>query len=148
MHISHEAGVLEDPSHRPEEQVFSVTNSINDAPENETVIEIDFKDGLPTKIKNLNDDILITDDLEMFIYLNKLGSTHGIGRVDMVENRFIGIKSRGVYETPGATILWAAHRDLEGVAMDKEVMHIRDMLIPKFSELIYNGFWFLHKLIF
>tara|TARA_B100001758_G_C18389764_1_gene602186 strand:+ start:663 stop:1925 length:1263 start_codon:yes stop_codon:yes gene_type:complete len=148
MHISHEAGVLEDPSHRPEEQVFSVTNSINDAPENETVIEIDFKDGLPTKIKNLNDDILITDDLEMFIYLNKLGSTHGIGRVDMVENRFIGIKSRGVYETPGATILWAAHRDLEGVAMDKEVMHIRDMLIPKFSELIYNGFWFSPEMDF
>jgi len=77
-----------------------------------------------------------------------LGSEHGIGRVDMVENRFIGIKSRGVYETPGATILWEAHRDLEGVAMDKEVMHIRDMLIPKFAELIYNGFWFSPEMDF
>jgi argininosuccinate synthase len=77
-----------------------------------------------------------------------MGSLHGIGRVDMVENRFIGIKSRGVYETPGATILWEAHRDLEGVAMDKEVMHIRDMLIPKFAELIYNGFWFSPEMDF
>ena len=91
---------------------------------------------------------IIKDHLELFIYLNELGNKHGIGRVDMVENRFIGIKSRGIYETPGATILWAAHRDLEGIAMDKEVMHIRDMLIPKFSELIYNGFWFSPEMDF
>lgn len=89
-----------------------------------------------------------TKPLELFMYLNELGSKNGIGRVDMVENRFIGIKSRGVYEAPGATILWLAHRDLEGIAMDKEVMHIRDMLIPKFSELIYNGFWFSPEIDF
>ena len=76
------------------------------------------------------------------MYLNKLGSENGIGRVDMVENRFIGIKSRGIYESPGAAILWAAHLDLEGIAMDKEVLHIRNSLVSKFSELIYNGFWF------
>mgnify|MGYP005837918367 CR=1 FL=1 len=74
--------------------------------------------------------------------LNIIAGKNGVGRIDLVENRFIGIKSRGVYETPGATILFEAHRDLEGIAMDKEVMHIRDLLVPKFSELIYNGFWF------
>ena len=82
------------------------------------------------------------------MYLNLLGCENGIGRVDMVENRFIGIKSRGIYESPGATILWAAHKDLEGIAMDKEVMHIRDSLVSKFSELIYNGFWFSPEMDF
>ena len=91
---------------------------------------------------------LKTDPLEILIYLNHLGGENAIGQLDMVENRFIGIKSRGVYETPGATILWRAHRDLEGIAMDKEVMHLRDMLIPKFSELIYNGFWFSPEMDF
>ncbi len=148
MHISHEAGVLEDPSARPDASVFSMTNGISDAPKKETVIQIEFKDGIPTQVKNLDDGTVKTGGLDMFLYLNELGSQHGIGRVDMVENRFIGIKSRGVYETPGATILWEAHRDLEGVAMDKEVMHIRDMLIPKFAELIYNGFWFSPEMDF
>jgi len=148
MHISHEAGVLEDPSARPDASVFSITNGINDAPEKETVLEIKFEDGIPIQVKNLDDGTIKKDCLELFLYLNELGSLHGIGRVDMVENRFIGIKSRGVYETPGATILWEAHRDLEGVAMDKEVMHIRDMLIPKFAELIYNGFWFSPEMDF
>jgi argininosuccinate synthase len=148
MHISHEAGVLEDPSVRPDASVFSMTNGISDAPEKETLLEIEFENGMPTQVKNLDDGTMKTDSLEMFLYLNEMGSLHGIGRVDMVENRFIGIKSRGVYETPGATILWEAHRDLEGVAMDKEVMHIRDMLIPKFAELIYNGFWFSPEMDF
>jgi len=97
---------------------------------------------------NQSDGIEKDDPLELFIYLNEIGSKNGVGRVDMVENRFVGIKSRGVYESPGATILWAAHRDLEGIAMDKEVMHIRDMLAPKFSELIYNGFWFSPEMDF
>tara|TARA_B100001123_G_C15184649_1_gene976784 strand:+ start:22 stop:1284 length:1263 start_codon:yes stop_codon:yes gene_type:complete len=148
MHISHEAGVLEDPALRPNDSVFSITNGINDTPDTEDTLEIEFKDGIPIKVKNLNDGTVKTDGLEIFSYLNEMGSIHGIGRVDMVENRFIGIKSRGVYETPGATILWEAHRDLEGVAMDKEVMHIRDGLIPKFAELIYNGFWFSPEMDF
>ena len=148
MHISHEAGVLEDPSARPDASVFSMTNGISDAPEKETLLEIEFENGMPTQVKNLDDGTIKIDSLEMFLYLNEMGNLHGIGRVDMVENRFIGIKSRGVYETPGATILWEAHRDLEGVAMDKEVMHIRDMLIPKFAELIYNGFWFSPEMDF
>lgn len=142
MHISHEAGILEDPLYRPPEDVFSLTASLANTPDQETVIEIEFETGSPTKVTNKADGTVVEKPLELFLYLNKLGQENGIGRVDMVENRFIGIKSRGVYESPGATILWLAHRDLEGIAMDKEVMHIRDMLIPKFAELIYNGFWF------
>ncbi len=148
MHISHEAGVLEDPEFRTPEHVFSRTASIDATPAKETVVEIHFKDGNPVKVVDKTHKVSKTEPLEMFVYLNKLGTENGIGRVDMVENRFIGIKSRGVYETPGATILWIAHRDLEGIAMDKEVMHIRDMLIPKFSELIYNGFWFSPEMDF
>ncbi len=148
MHISHEAGVLEDPMYRPDESVFSMTVSPKDAPDEETLLEIHFKDGKPIKVVNLNDGTIKEDPLELFEYLNEIGKKNGVGRVDMVENRFIGIKSRGVYETPGATILWEAHRDIEGIAMDKEVMHLRDMLIPKFSELIYNGFWFSPEMDF
>ena len=148
MHISHEAGVLEDPTYRPEESVFSRTKALDKAPDNESLVEITFSNGLPVQVVNQNDGTTKTDPLEQFIYLNELGSKHSVGRLDMVENRFIGIKSRGVYETPAGTILWIAHRDLEGIAMDKEVMHIRDMLIPKFSELIYNGFWFSPEMEF
>ncbi len=148
MHISHEAGPLEDPMYRPAEDVFSMTKSPKDAPDEETLLEIHFKDGKPTKVVNLKDGTVKEDPLELFEYLNEIGIKNGVGRVDMVENRFIGIKSRGVYETPGATILWIAHRDLEGIAMDKEVMHLRDMLTPKFSELIYNGFWFSPEMDF
>lgn len=148
MHISHEAGILEDPAFRTPEHVFSRTASIDKSPNRETIIDIYFKDGTPTKLVDKSSKTTITKPLDLFMHLNKIGSENGIGRVDMVENRFVGIKSRGVYETPGATILWAAHRDLEGIAMDKEVMHIRDMLIPKFSELIYNGFWFSPEMDF
>ena len=148
MHISHEAGILEDPSVRPDESIFSRTNSISNAPETETIIEVVFENGIPVSVINFKDGVSKTDPLDLYIYLNELGGKHGIGRVDMVENRFIGIKSRGVYESPGATILWEAHRDIEGIAMDKEVMHIRDMLIPKFSQLIYNGYWFSPEMDF
>ena len=148
MHISHEAGILEDPETPPPEYVFSKTKSIKDAKDKETILEIHFKDGLPTKVVNKNDGTVKKDPLELFMYLNEIGKENGVGRVDMVENRFIGIKSRGVYETPGATILWTAHRDLEGIAMDKEVMHLRDMLSVKFSELIYNGLWFSPEMDF
>ena len=148
LHISHEAGILEDPLLRPDENVFSMTSSFQKAPDKETVVEIHFKNGNPVKVVNLEDNRTENKPLNLFLYLNELGSKNGIGRVDMVENRYIGIKSRGVYESPGATILWAAHRDLEGLAMDKEVTHLRDMLIPKFAELIYNGFWFSPEMDF
>ena len=142
LHISHEAGVLEDPAYRPPENVFSASLSPEHAPDRETVIDIYFKDGNPIKVVKKGDGTVKEKPLDLFLYLNELGSRNGIGRLDMIENRYIGIKSRGIYETPGGTILWKAHRDLEGIAMDKEVMHLRDSLIPKFSELLYNGFWF------
>ena len=148
IHISHEAGILEDPSKRPDPSVFSLTEDISNAPDEETKLEIKFIDGIPVSVSNLDDNNIYDNPLEIMNYLNLVGRKNGIGRVDMVENRFIGIKSRGVYETPGATILFEAHRDLEGIAMDKEVMHIRDLLIPKFSELIYNGFWFSPEMDF
>ena len=148
IHISHEAGILEDPSKRPEPSVFSLTEDISNTPDEETKLEIKFKDGIPISVTNLVDNSSYDNPLDIINYLNLVGRKNGIGRVDMVENRFIGIKSRGVYETPGATILFEAHRDLEGIAMDKEVMHIRDLLVPKFSELIYNGFWFSPEMDF
>ena len=148
IHISHEAGILEDPSKRPDPSVFSLTEDISNTPDEETKLEIKFKNGIPISVTNLVDSSRYDNPLDIINYLNLVGRKNGIGRVDMVENRFIGIKSRGVYETPGATILFEAHRDLEGIAMDKEVMHIRDLLIPKFSELIYNGFWFSPEMDF
>ena len=131
IHISHEAGMLEDPAKR----------CPHEAPETETLLTIEFKDGVPVSIVNENDGKCVSDPLEMILYLNKMGHDNAIGRVDMVENRFIGIKSRGVYETPGCEILWKAHHNLEGLCMDKEAMHLRDMLSPKYAELIYNGYW-------
>lgn len=141
IHISHEAGILEDPSLRCPEDVFNLTVSPKNAPEEETLLTFEFKDGIPVSVKNENDGTVVTDPLEMILYLNKVGHDNGIGRVDLVENRFIGIKSRGVYETPGCEILWKAHHNLEGLCMDKEAMHLRDMLSPKYAELIYNGYW-------
>jgi len=148
MHISYESGVLEDPMTPPTEDMFEWTKSPKDAPDKETALEIHFKDGIPTKVVNKNDGKTIEDPLGLFTYLNEAGAANGVGRIDIVENRFVGIKSRGVYETPGATILRAAHMDIEAVAMDREVMALRDMLEPKFSELVYNGFWFSPEMDF
>ncbi len=142
LHISHEAGILEDPALACPSDVFSHTVNPWDAPDKTTVLAIEFEDGIPTKVTNENDGTVVDTPLELFNYMNKIGHDNAVGRVDMVENRYVGIKSRGVYETPGGTILWFAHRDLEGICMDKEVMHLRDSLIPKFAELIYNGYWF------
>ena len=140
IHISHEAGILEDPSKRCPEDVYSLTLSPEKANDKETILSIQFKDGVPLSVKNEIDKTVVTDPVEMILYLNKMGHDNAIGRVDMVENRFIGIKSRGVYETPGCEILWKAHHNLEGLTMDKEAMHLRDMLSPKYAELIYNGY--------
>ena len=105
-------------------------------------MEITFKDGIPVKVESKTSGRKETKPLALFELLNELGSKHGVGRMDMVENRFVGIKSRGVYETPGGAILHNAHRDLEGLTMDREVMKLRDMMSAKVAELIYNGFWF------
>ena len=142
MHISYEAGELEDPERRPRESMFQMTRSPRRAPNRETELQIDFHRGSPMEIRNLTDGTVRSSSLSLFSYLNHVGGVNGIGREDMVENRFVGIKSRGVYETPGGTILQKAHRDLEGITMDREVMHLRDSLIPKFSELVYYGLWY------
>ncbi|MGE4584054.1 MAG: argininosuccinate synthase [Sphaerochaeta sp.] len=141
IHISHEAGILEDPSKRCDEDVFSLTLSPQMAKDEETLLRFEFKDGIPVSVTNEQDQTVVTDPLEMILYLNKIGHDNAIGRVDMVENRYVGIKSRGVYETPGCEILWKAHHNLEGITMDKEAMHLRDSLMPKYAELIYNGYW-------
>jgi argininosuccinate synthase len=148
MHISHEAGILEDPLYCAGKDILSKMVMPMDAPDKETHISITFKDGIPVKVTNKDDGTSFEDPLELFIYLNKLGGENGIGLLDMVENRFVGIKSRGIYETPGATILYAAHRDIEGIAMDREVMRLRNMLAPVFAELVYNGFWFSPEMDF
>jgi argininosuccinate synthase len=148
MHISHEAGILEDPLYHAGKDILSKMVMPMDAPDRETHISITFRDGIPVRVINKDDGSSYTDPLELFLYLNKLGGENGIGLLDMVENRFVGIKSRGIYETPGATILYAAHKDIEGIAMDREVMRLRNMLAPVFAELVYNGFWFSPEMEF
>ena len=148
MHISHEAGILEDPLYFAGKDILEKMVMPMDAPDTETHISITFKDGIPVNVKNKDDGTSYSDPLELFIYLNRLGGENGIGLLDMVENRFVGIKSRGIYETPGATILYAAHKDIEGIAMDREVMRLRNMLAPVFAELVYNGFWFSPEMEF
>ena len=148
MHRSYEAGLLEDPDAAPPADMFKLTRSIADAPDAADRIVVRFKDAIPIEVEHLGDGKRVTEPVELLEYLNDLGGRHGIGRIDIVENRFVGIKSRGVYETPGATILHAALRDLEGIAMDREVRRLRDMLSPRFSEIIYNGFWFSPEMDF
>lgn len=137
LHISYEGGVLENPWNEPPEDMFTLTASPYEAPDKPEIIEITFKQGDPVAI---NDRSLSPANL--FNILNMLGGRHGIGRADIVENRFVGMKSRGVYETPGGTILRTAHIAMESVTMDREVMHLRDSLIPKYAEIVYYGFWF------
>ncbi len=142
LHISHEAGILEDPNAAADEDVYSRTNGVDKQPDTADIVTIDFEQGVPVKVTNETDGKTVSGAVELFQYLNELGTKHGIGRLDMVENRFVGIKSRGVYETPGGEILYKAHRDLEGLTLDREVMKLRDQMALKVAELIYNGFWF------
>lgn len=137
FHISYEGGILEDPWREPPQDIFQMTTAPEKAPNRPQYIEIEFRKGIPVKINKK-----AFAPVALLLQLNKIAGKHGIGRVDLVENRFVGMKSRGVYETPGGTVLHIAHRALESITMDREVMHLRDSLIPKFSELIYNGFWF------
>jgi argininosuccinate synthase len=137
LHISYEGGVLEDPWAAPPEDIFTLTRSPQDAPDTPETIELTFEAGNPVAI-----DGQTLSPASMLARLNELGGRHGIGRVDLVENRFVGMKSRGVYETPGGTILRAAHMAVESITMDREVLYLRDSLVPKYARLIYNGFWF------
>jgi argininosuccinate synthase len=137
LHISFEGGILENPWNEPDADMFKMTVSPEMAPDKVTYLEIEFKNGDPVAL-----DGVPMEPLALFIQLNKLGGENGIGRLDLVENRFVGMKSHGVYETPGGTIMRIAHRDLETITMDREVMKIRDSLISRYAELIYNGFWF------
>jgi len=148
LHISHEAGILEDPAYTPGSDILTKMVSPLAAPDLTTKIEIHFRDGIPVMVKNRQDLSVAESPLDIMLYLNKLGGENGIGYLDMVENRYVGIKSRGIYETPAGTILLAAHRDIEGIAMDREVMKLRNMFTPKFSELVYNGFWFSPEMEF
>ena len=148
MHRSYEAGMLEDPEATPPKDMFKLTRAIEDTPDTADRIVIRFKDAMPVEVEHLDDGTRVTDPVKLLEYLNEVGGKHGIGRIDIVENRFVGIKSRGVYETPGGTILHAALRDLEGIAMDREVRRLRDMLSPRFAEIIYNGFWFSPEMDF
>jgi len=148
LHISHEAGILEDPARVPDSNVYSRTTSPLKAPNRITTVVVHFKNGTPVRIENRNSGVAKTNPLELFLYANQIGSENAVGRVDMVENRFVGIKSRGLYETPGGTILMTAHRDIEAIAMDREVMRLRDMLSPIYAEIIYNGFWFSPEMDF
>ena len=137
LHISYEGGILEDPWNEPPEDMFEMTVSPESAPDEAQYIDIDFEKGAPVKLDGKE-----LGPAELLGTLNKIGGANGVGRVDMVENRFVGMKSRGVYETPGGTILHAAHRALESLTMDREVMHLRDSLMPKIAELMYYGFWY------
>jgi argininosuccinate synthase len=137
LHISAEGKVLEDPSIEPEEYVFSRTVAPEKAPDRPQYVEIDFAKGDPVAVdgEKLSPAALLTR-------LNEIGGKHGVGRLDLVENRFVGMKSRGVYETPGGTILQTAHRGIESLCLDRGAMHLKDELMPRYAELIYNGFWF------
>ncbi|MEQ8427736.1 MAG: argininosuccinate synthase [Gammaproteobacteria bacterium] len=136
LHISYEGGQLEDPWCEPEESMWRWTVSPEQAPDTADSIEIEFKQGDPVAI---NGDELSA--AELLAMLNKLGGKHGIGRDDIVENRYVGMKSRGCYETPGGTILLKAHRAMESLTLDREVMHLKDELMPRYAKLIYNGYW-------
>ncbi|MBT7981778.1 MAG: argininosuccinate synthase, partial [Akkermansiaceae bacterium] len=162
LHISFESGILEDPwydaSGEDCRDMYVLSASPQDAPDDPEYLQILFENGNPIGLKfdgllelseqiglnssGENGDYTLFSPYGVMMVLNSLGGKHGIGRVDMVENRFVGMKSRGVYETPGGAVLFEAHRIIESLTMDREVMHLRDSLIPKYSELVYNGFWF------
>ena len=137
FHLSFEGGILEDPWREPPADMFVLTVAPEDAPDKPTYIELEFEQGVPVAIdgERLGPAALLTK-------LNEIAGSNGIGRVDMVENRYVGMKARGVYETPGGTVLHIAHRAIESITVDREVMHLRDSLIPRYAEIVYYGFWF------
>jgi argininosuccinate synthase len=143
LHISYEGGVLEDPWRAPDESMFLLTRAPENALAEPREVVIGFESGTPVSI-----DGELLAPFPLLERLNRIAGEHGVGRVDLVENRFVGMKSRGVYETPGGTVLHAAHRAMESITVDREVVHERDRLAPRFAELIYNGFWFAPEMGF
>ena len=137
LHISYEGLVLEDPNHAPEDDMWRWTTDPKKAPNESEIIEIEYKNGDPVALNGKK-----LKPHEMLNELNNLGAKHGIGRLDIVENRYVGMKSRGCYETPGGTIMLKAHRAIESITIDRGAAHLKDELMPKYAELIYNGFWF------
>lgn len=149
LHTSYEGGILEDPSKEAPEEMFQHTLPLKKAPDKEASIMIEFSKGIPVAVVNFSDGMTVEGSaVALLTYLNALGSKHGVGRIDIVENRFVGMKSRGAYETPGGTILWKAHHDLEALVLDREVFHLKEMWMPKIAQLIYNGFWFSPEMDF
>ncbi|MDX1648483.1 MAG: argininosuccinate synthase [Myxococcota bacterium] len=141
MHVSYEGGILEDPWRAPDEDMFIMTASPEDAPDAPTELVLGFEKGTPVSVDGEE-----LAPAALLRRMNQIAGAHGVGRVDIVENRFVGLKSRGVYETPGGTVLHVAHRAVESITLDREVMHERDRLMPRFAELVYNGFWFSPEL--
>ena len=137
LHISYEGGILEDPWAEAPQDIFTLTVSPREAPDKPEIIELTFLKGNPVALNATQ-----FSPADLLKELNRYGGKHGVGRVDIVENRFVGMKSRGVYETPGGTILRVGHMAMESITMDREVMHLRDSLVPKYAQLVYNGFWF------
>jgi argininosuccinate synthase len=137
FHISYEGGILEDPWSAPPDKMFLLTQSPEAAPDVPISLEVEFERGDPVAV-----DSRRRGPVDLLTELNRVGGEHGIGRVDLVENRFVGMKSRGIYETPGGTILHVARRALESLTLDREVLHLRDSLVPRYAEMIYYGFWF------
>ena len=137
LHISYEGGILENPNYAPEESMWRITVSPEKAPNRPEIVELAFERGDIVAIdgRKLSPASVLTE-------LNRLGGKHGVGRLDLVENRYVGMKSRGCYETPGGTILWKAHRAMESITMDREVLALKDDLMPRYARLIYNGYWF------
>jgi argininosuccinate synthase len=137
FHLSHEGGLLEDPWNEPEEVMYQLTTSPENAPDEPEYVEIGFEKGIPVSV---NGETL--PPLKLFIRVNKIASKHGIGRADIVENRLVGMKSHGVYETPAGTLIHKAHQLLESICLDKQTMHYKDLLAAKYAELVYNGMWY------
>lgn len=136
-HMSHEGGILEDPWMEPEERMFYLTTAPENAPDEPEYVQVEFKQGIPVAVDGER-----MGSVELLTYLNDLGGAHGVGRADMVENRLVGMKSRGVYETPGGTILYTAHQGLESVCLDRETLHYKQLVGQRYAELVYYGQWF------
>jgi len=142
MHISYESGILENPRTEAPSDIYVMTKDPVTAPDKPGIIEIEFKKGVPIKVTNMGDGTTKKTPLEIYKYLNHIGGEHGVGRIDIVENRFVGMKSRGIYECPAGTILRAAHLDIETFTLDREVRKVKASLSSRFNELVYNGFWY------
>src|SRR5690606_19633462 len=135
--LSHEGGPLENPWLEPEEEMYKLTVSPENAPDTPQYVEIGFERGIPVSVDGVE-----RSPVELFIHLNHIAAAHGIGRIDMVENRLVGMKSHGVYETPGGTLIHRAHQALESICLDKHTMHYKDILAVKYAEVVYNGLWY------